>query len=170
MKIPLLFVLLTALVLANPVFAAPPSDKSIEQLLEASKAGKMMDSVWAQMDGFMKQTMKSATKGQSLSADEQAILDKQQEKIVAIMKEELSWSKLKPGFVKIYQDTFTQEEVDGLIAFYQSPAGKALVEKQPELMKNSMLMMQQKMGPLMQKIQAMAQETAKEMADAKAKK
>lgn len=170
MKIPLCFVLLTALVLANPVFAAPPSDKSIEQLLEASKAGKMMDSVWTEMDGFMKQTMKSATKGQKLSSDDQAILDKQQEKIVALMKDELSWAKLKPGFVKIYQDTFTQEEVDGLIAFYQSPAGKALVEKQPELMRNTMLMMQERMGPLMQKIQAMAQETAKEMSNAKAQK
>jgi len=150
--------------------AAPPSDASINQLLDLSKTGKLMDSAFAQMDGMMKATMKQVTKGKSLNADEQAIIDKQQTKMVAIMKEEFSWDKMKDSFVQIYQKTFTQEEVDGLIAFYQSPVGQAFVDKQPELMKNTMSVMQEHMGPMIQKIQEMSKETAKELKAAKADK
>jgi uncharacterized protein len=149
--------------------AAPPSDASINQLLELSKAGALMDSVWAQMDGFMKNSMQQVTKGKPLSAEEQAIMDKQQTKMIAIMKDELSWAKIKDGFVQVYRETFTQEEVDGIIAFYKSSAGQAFVDKQPALMKNTMTLMQQRMGPIMQKIQQMTAETAKELKAAKAK-
>jgi hypothetical protein len=128
-----------------------------------------MDSVWAQMDGLMKASMKQVTKGKPLSADAQAIMDKQQAKMIAIMKDELSWDKLKVSFVQVYRETFSQEEIDGIIAFYQSPAGQAFIDKQPELMKNTMAVMQQHMGPMMQKIQAMAEETGREMAAAKLK-
>lgn len=149
--------------------AAPPSDASINQLLELSKAGALMDSVWAQMDGFMKTSMQQVTKGKPLSADEQVIMDKQQTKMIAIMKDELSWAKIKGGFVQVYRETFTQEEVDGIIAFYKSPTGQAFIDKQPALMKNTMTLMQQRMGPIMQKIQQMTAETAKELKAAKAK-
>jgi hypothetical protein len=89
--------------------------------------------------------------------------------MMTIMKEELSWDKLKDGFIQVYRDTFTQEEMDGIIAFYKSPAGQAFVDKQPALMKNTMALMQQRMGPMMQKIQQMTEETAKEIKAAKAK-
>jgi len=159
-----------ALAFSTPTQAAPPTDASINQLLELSKAGKLMDSVWAQMDGFMKTSLQQVTKGKPVSADEQAIMDKQQAKMIAIMQDELSWAKIKDGFVQVYRETFTQEEIDGIIAFYQSPAGQAFIDKQPALMKNTMALMQQRMGPIMQKIQQMTEETAKEMKAAKAKK
>ena len=163
-------VLVAALTFSISTQAAPPSDESINQLLELSKAGKLMDSVWAQMDGIMKASLKQVTKGKPVSADEQAIMDKQQAKIMAIMKDELSWDKLKDGFIKAYRDTFSQEEIDGIIGFYKSPAGQAFVDKQPVLMKNTMALMQQRMGPLMKKIQEMSEETAKEIQAAKAEK
>jgi len=157
-----------ALAFSTPTQAAPPSDESINQLLELSKAGKLMDSVWAQMDGLIKSSEQQVTKGKPLNADEQAIMDKQQAKMIAIMKDELSWDKLKDGFVRVYRETFSQEEIDGIIAFYKSPAGQAFIDKQPALMKNTMALMQQRMGPVMQKIQQMTEETAKELKAAKA--
>lgn len=170
MKILSTLLIAAALAFSTPTQAAPPSDASINQLLELSKAGQLMDSVWAQMDGLMKSSMQQVTKGKPLSAAEQAIMDKQQAKMMAIMKDELSWAKIKDGFVQVYRETFTQEEMDGIIAFYKSPAGQAFVDKQPALMKNTMALMQQRMGPIMQKIQQMTEETAKEIKAAKAKK
>jgi hypothetical protein len=169
MKILPAVLLVAALAFTTSIQAAPSSDESINQFLELSKAGKLLDSVWAQMDGLMKSSMQQVTKGKPLSADEQAIMDRQQTKMMTIMKEELSWDKLKDGFIQVYRDTFTQEEMDGIIAFYKSPAGQAFVDKQPALMKNTMALMQQRMGPMMQKIQQMTEETAKEIKAAKAK-
>jgi hypothetical protein len=163
MKILSTLLLAGALTFCNSVQAAPPTDDSINQLLELSKAEKLMDSVWAQLDSVMKSSMQQVTKGRPLSADEQTIMDKQQAKMIAIMKDELNWDKLKDGFVQVYRETFTQEEIDGIIAFYKSPAGQAFIDKQPELLKNSMALMQQRMGPMMQKIQQMTEETAREL-------
>jgi len=163
MKILYASLLALILVFATSVQAAPPTQQSVEKLLELSQAGKLMDSAFSQMDNLTKASMKQVMKGQPVSAADQAILDKQQTKILAIVKEELSWDKLKPDFIQVYQQTYTQEEVDGLIAFYQSPAGQAFVAKQPELMKNTMTVMQGRMGPMMEKIQKMSTETAHEI-------
>ena len=46
--------LVAALTFSASIQAAPPSDQSVEKLLELTQAGKMMDSAFAQMDGLMK--------------------------------------------------------------------------------------------------------------------
>lgn len=75
-----------------------------------------------------------------------------------MMAQELSWDNLKDGYIALYADTFTEEEMKGIIAFYKSPAGQAFVAKQPELMKRSMELSQKMMMRLMPKIQAMCKE------------
>jgi hypothetical protein len=62
-------------------------------------------------------------------------------------------------FVEVYQSAMTQEEVDGIVAFYRTPAGKAMVEKMPALMSASGQRMQQQLGPALEKIKQIQQET-----------
>lgn len=157
--------LVLALTLFTPVSvqAAPPSKESVQQLLKLMNADHLMKSAFDQMDVMMKSSLKQSTAGESLDAKQQAILAKQQTKMMAMIKEEFSWNRIQDSFVQIYRDTYSQKEVDGLIAFYQSPIGRAFVEKQPELMKHTMTMMQQRMGPVMQKIQQMTKETEQEL-------
>jgi uncharacterized protein len=69
---------------------------------------------------------------------------------------------LRPLYVQVYQETFTQEEIDGLIAFYESPTGIAFVEKMPVVMQKSMSMMQSRMAPMMEKVRAVMKQTAEE--------
>ena len=52
------------------------------------------------------------------------------------------------GFiVQTYQHVFTQEEVDGLIAFYRSPVGRAWVAKMPQANQRLMELVQQQVMP-----------------------
>ena len=162
-KIPSTLLLLAVLTFSLSTPAAPPSDQSINQLLQLTKVDKHMDSVLTQMEGAMKASLQQATKGKPLSAEEQAVLDRQQAKMAGIMKEELSWDKVKDQYVQAYREMFSQEEIDGLIAFYQTPAGQSLVSKQPELAKRTMAILQQRMAPVMQRIQKMSEETALEL-------
>jgi hypothetical protein len=168
MKIPSTLLLLAVLAFCLSTQAAPPSDQSINQLLQLTKVDKQMDSVLAQMEGAMKASLQRLTQGKPLSVDEQAMLDKQQAKMSAILKEEFSWDKVKNQYVQAYREMFTQEEIDGLIAFYRTPVGQSFVSKQPELMKRTMTIMQQRMTPMMQRIQKMSEETALELKKAKA--
>jgi hypothetical protein len=75
----------------------------------------------------------------------------------------LDWNKLEPMYVRIYQKTFTQQEVDGMIVFYKTPAGRAVMSKMPAAMQNTMNEMQQMMGPVVQKMQRMQQDVIAEI-------
>jgi hypothetical protein len=51
--------------------------------------------------------------------------------------EALSWNKLKADYITLYADRYTEEQMKSIIAFFKTPAGKAFVEKQPELIAES---------------------------------
>jgi uncharacterized protein len=148
---------------SSPTPAAPPSEASIKQLLEVAQSHKLVDSVMSQMDNLMEQTIAQATKGQQVSAKVQKDIDRRRAEVAGIMKELLDWKKLEPMYVRIYQKTFTQPEVDGMIAFYKSPAGQAVITKMPSAMQTTMDEMQGTMGPVMQKMQQMQQDVVAEI-------
>ena len=147
-----------------------PTEASIKQLLEVAQAHKLVDSVIAQMDSLMQQTIAQATKGQQISAKVQKDIDQRRTEMLAMMKDLLDWKKLEPMYVRIYQKTFSQQEVDGMITFYKTPAGQAVISKMPAAMQNSIDEMQQMMGPVMQRMQQIQQDVVAEMkAEAKNK-
>ena len=146
--------------------AAPsnaPTEASIKQLLEVAQAHKLIDSVMAQMENLMQQSIAQATRGQQIPAKVQKDIDQRRADLVAMMKQLLDWKKLEPMYLRIYQKTFTQQEVDGMIAFYKTPAGQAVMSKMPAAMQNTIDEMQAMMGPVMQKMQQMQQDVVAEM-------
>jgi hypothetical protein len=73
-------------------------------------------------------------------------------------------------YVRVYQKSFSQEEVDGMIAFYKTPTGQALLNKMPLVMQNTMTEMQQMIQPMMKRVQQMQQEIVAEIQAKKDKK
>ena len=149
------------------VHSAPPSPDSIEALLAATRAEKLVDTMLANVDQVMRQSMAAGVQGQQFSAEQQRVIDGARAKFVQVLREELTWDKLRPLYVQIYQETFTQEEIDGLIAFYNSPAGVAFVEKMPVVMQKSMSITQSRLGPMMEKMKAAMQQAIAEARAAK---
>jgi uncharacterized protein len=146
-------------------FAAdgPPSEASVKQLLEVSQVHKILDNTMAQMDGFMKQALQQATQGQSLTPQIKTDIEKRQAEMMSIFKDVFDWHKLEPMYVRVYQKSFTQSEIDNLIAMYKTPGGQALLNKMPVVMQNTMTEMQQLMRPMFDKIQRMQKEVASEI-------
>lgn len=101
-----------------------------------------------------------ATQFQSMAGDrkEQAIA--MQQKVMDLIAGEMSWDKIKADYVGIYAETFTADELKGIIDFYKTPVGKKFIEKQPEMMEKSMRITQKQMMILMPKIQALTMEAA----------
>lgn len=60
-------------------------------------------------------------------------------KTMELMNKELNWDKLKDQFINLYAESFSAEELEALIKFYDSPAGAKLVDKQPEVQQKAML-------------------------------
>jgi len=132
--------------------AQAPSDASIDRLLTLMNAQSNVTNMQAAMDR-MGQTMLQQS-GVPATAQAQASHDR----VMAIVREEMSWEKFKPKIMQVYRDTFTQEEIDGLIAFYESPAGRAYIAKVPVVAAKTMELAQQQMQLLLPKIKAAAEE------------
>jgi len=159
-----LCVFLAAPVLAND---APPSDESIQALLDLTDAKQLIAGVQTQllatMEGTMQQSIQQALKGRALTPRQQAIVDATKAKMVAILDDMLSWDKLQPMYFRLYRQSFTQDDVDGITAFYRTPPGQAMLTKMPLLMRNMMGEMQSMYQPVQQRIMEVAQDAARQL-------
>jgi hypothetical protein len=117
--------------------AKEPSADSLEKLLKASEVQKttldQMDKVGKAVDAMINE----AVSKQKLTPAQLVELKKRlpdfAKSLKKIITEEMGWAKVKENYANIYASHFTQEEVDGLIAFYQSTAGKAFLKKMPKV-------------------------------------
>lgn len=156
MKYAIVFALLAA-----PFLHADDSTKLIkaELLLTAmhveQQQKEMMDQMTQMVIGQVKQQMQ---KQGSVSDAEMAKMEERQKHLFALVAETTSWKHMKPVFVRAYADTFTETELDGIIAFYATPAGKAMITKQPSLNTKIMGTVQEQMQDLMPKIEAIMKE------------
>lgn len=146
-----------------PAASNPPSEASIKELLQVTQVRKLVDSMMSQMDTLLLQTVAQATQGQAIPPKIQKEIDQQRAEMMGLMKDLLAWEKLEPLYVRVYQKTFTQQELDAMLAFYKTPAGAAMIAKMPAVMQNTMEEMQGLMGPVMEKMQRMQKDVAAQM-------
>jgi uncharacterized protein len=146
---------------ANAAYAADDklaSEESVRKLLEVTESRKMLENVWQHVEASMDMTMRQLLGDQKLTAAQQKQMEEVRTKVVAIMREELSWEFLESMMMEVYTKTFTQDEVDGMLAFYASPAGRSVITKMPIAMQHSMEVMQQRMTTMIPKLQQMQKE------------
>ena len=141
-----------------------PSEASIKELLELTQQSrKLSDSVTAQMNQLMTSAIEQVTKGEKLPPNAQKMVDQDKSEIAKMMHDTLDYDKVLPMNVRIYQKSFSQAEVDGLIAFYKTPAGQALISKMPVVVENTFAEMRTMVTPMTQRIQQMQQSLMVEM-------
>ena len=161
----LFFALLVLAALSSPAFAAPPppNEDSIRRLLEVTEARKLLDAMMAQIDTLMRRNMEQALRGRQLTPEQEAIIARMRGRMADAFREEMTWEKLEPLYVRVYRDSFTQDEVDGMLAFYRTDAGRALIVKMPAVVQTTMGEMQQRMQPLIVKMRTIEEEALAEL-------
>jgi len=142
--------------------AAPASPASVEQLLTLTRADQVIDIMYAGLEQNMRQGMNAVVGNRPLTPEQQQLLQSMPAKLSQVMRQELSWNVLKPLMLSAYAETFDQEEIDGLIAFYQSPIGQRFAAKQGPLAQRSAAATQQLMMSVLPKIQATMEGAMKE--------
>jgi hypothetical protein len=158
-------VLLACLLLAGPAVAndAPASDESIQELLVITDAHKLIDTMNLQVQAMVRTSSKQATQGQTMTPAKQAVLDRMQAKMEAALNEMLNWDSLQAMYLRTYRASFTQDELDGMMAFYRTPAGIAMIKKMPLVMQNVMGEMQSVMKPMQVKMREIQRETMQDL-------
>jgi uncharacterized protein len=143
-----------------------PSEQSLKELFAAMQTRNMLDTVLAQTNETALTAISRATEGRSLTDEQKRILSEGQTRVSALVREQLAWTKIEPAIMSAYRDTFTQQEIDGMLRFYRSPAGQAMVAKMPEVMHKMMQQIQTQMQILGPKVAEMQRETAAELQSA----
>ena len=134
---------------AGAAFADEASKKAkIDEIFQITKVDRMVTQITDQMQSMQLAQIAKMDKAAQPKAEEA------QKKIMQIIAERMSWDRLKPRFSKLYEETFTEEELDGTLAFYKSPAGRALLEKMPALMQRSMAVAQEMMADVQPEIES----------------
>jgi uncharacterized protein len=152
---------LVAIVFACSLLCAPAAvadeaskNAKIEELLKLTNGEKMMGQVFDQIKSLELAQMNKM----DIPPQNRERVQQMQQRVLQLLQDSLSWDKLKPMVMKIYADTFSEEEIDGILNFYRSAAGQAMLEKMPALMQRSMAMAQQMMNDVMPQIQKMIDE------------
>jgi hypothetical protein len=131
----------TLLWCASPARADETSKSAkAEELLQLTQGDQMVKMMEPMMKGM------AAQMNNDMPAEQRAKVGEMQVKMMALVAARLS--KARPALVKVYTDTYTEEEIDGILAFYKSPVGKAFLQKMPEVMQRSMPVMMQMIGDL----------------------
>lgn len=162
-----LSLLVSTLLLGTSAFAAPPSNESISQLLVATRMERSVSVAQQSLDQAVRNSIIQGLQGKTLTPQGQKVIDTFTADASTIIRKEINWADLKSAYIKLYAETFTQEEVDGLLAFYRSPAGVALLEKMPLVTQKSTAITQQRIGPLVEKLKASMAKTVQDAKTAK---
>ncbi len=134
---------------ASPILADEATKAAkIDQMMELTHYDRMMKQTLEQMKNMQLEQFKKLATPEARAESEEV-----QQKTMALLADRLSYEKVKPLFLKLYMDVFTEEEIDGIVGFYKSPAGKAMLEKTPQLMQRLMPMMQKLVSDLQPDLQ-----------------
>jgi uncharacterized protein len=172
--LPRLLIAVWLMLSAATALAAPPSDADIERLLKASRAESMLSAILPQMEEMQRQQFEQITAGKDLTPEQKADVERIQARTNEIVRKTLAWDQMRPLYVEVYKKTFTSEDVKSISKFYESPAGKNLLDKKspagknlldktPALMQNLMGAIQQKIIPMIEELQTELKESTREM-------
>ena len=137
MKKVFLFSILTVVFTMSSVAQDKTSD--LKKLFGLMKSEKMIEEMLNNMVPMLKQQANEAIKG----SNSQEKLDKYVDFIKEGLKE-LTSELINKDMVNIYDKNFTHEDIQDLIKFYESPTGKKMIEKTPEITKEVMNLMMSK--------------------------
>lgn len=156
----IIMLMMAFLAFVTVAIAADPADTTknkelAEKLMDTMRISQTMTRSLDMMKKMQMDMMSKRLKGKDLQNMEEF-----NRSMMELVSRELSWENLKVPFINIYAESFTTEELDAMIKFYESPIGKKLLDKQPELQQKAMQLVQSIMMRLMPEMEKMAKDFA----------
>jgi hypothetical protein len=135
-----------------------------EQLFMLLHMDTMMDKLLSGVKKQVQQITESMPGAAQATPEQKKQIVDFQQRVMDTVNGKIGWKALEPDFINLYATTYTEEELDGIVAFYKSPVGQRMIEKTPELTTKSTQITQQKMSELQPVLNQMVQDFMKQMA------
>ncbi len=127
--------------------------QKIEKILDLTQGSAAVKGLVEQVRGMLQQ-IQPAPSAKQADKREDAL-----KKIEKLVTDRLK--KVRPELARIYSEAFSDPEIDGLLAFYESPAGRAAIEKLPAVNQRVAGMVQTQIDALGQEIDKIAEDALK---------
>ena len=176
MRAGLLGAALLALALCGGAQAAEAKAKpeDVARLMQLMQVDRMFAGMREQIGEGMAQSALAAAGGQ-LGEPQKAILQKYMDRMAELMFSDQSVAQVSGIISKVYTDQLSAREVKDIIAFYESPSGRSMMRKMPQITQQSMQLslewvrsMEPQMQALAGQMQAELQQSLAEQAPASA--
>jgi len=126
--------------------------KLATRLMELVETGKMLEEYFATFKKAQLEMFGAVGKEAGLPPGEIAKLESFQNEVEALIRSEISVDMIVKEAIPIYASLFSDEELRGMIAFFESPVGRAWVQKTPEISTRMAEIVQTRMSAVVPKI------------------
>lgn len=134
-----------------------------DDLLQKMRFEEMIEKTIAAQQAAMAKSM-GGMLGKDMPEDQRQRMVEFQTKVMTAMFEEMDLPGMRKDLAAVYADTFSSAELRAQSDFYSTPAGRAMIDKQPVIQEKMTQIMMPRMMKAMPRIQAMTQEFSKEEA------
>ncbi len=142
--------------LCLPVLADQASKEAkVEELFKLMRLERALNQTMEIVMGQMKASAMQRLLGLNMPGELQQEVELLQREMGTVLDRHMGWNAIKADYLQIYGEAFSEEELDAILAFYRTPAGQALVERQPQMMERSAVVVQRKMEQATPEVQAM---------------
>src|SRR5215831_2468152 len=128
-------------------FAAGAQESSKEAKINRLLSITANDAMFKQSFDQMEKTLVPPQAVQGQTPEQRARAQEQQTKALNVIKTLFTGKDFRRTLVQAYNEAFSEQEIDGILAFYESPAGRAMTQKLPQIMMKVMVSTQAQMRP-----------------------
>lgn len=143
------------LILLLPLAAlADEKNELAREIIELTRVKQIIE----QLKGQVKQIEHQLLGQFEIPEGKKEIFVDYQNKLNDKVFEIMSYDEMEKEYLDLFTSTYTTAELKGLVAFYKSPVGKSMIEKQPQIIEKAMMMSQRRMQVLIPELQKISAE------------
>jgi hypothetical protein len=147
---------------ASPEATASHRAKA-KQLIEMLRTEKAVQQNSDNLVGQVKEVGTKVTPA-NLTPEQKAKIDAFEKSATDAIEAQVGWKVLEPTFVDIYVNTFTEDQLNDIIAFYKTPAGIAFLDKTPTINEQGGKLERDRMTALTTQLRALLADLQKSLA------
>ena len=127
----------------------------VDEIFEIIKLDSQLNTIFTQLKEMQKKNLFDRLKGnKELQADSEKLMTE----IFEFFEKEFTQGTYLNNCKKSYAEVFTEKELEGMVQFYKSEAGQALLKKVPEMLQKVMVMVEEMAKDLQPKIERIIEE------------
>lgn len=143
---------------ASAAPATPATLADAEAMLQAMRFDEMMAKMAAQQKEAMRPIFEQQASRMRIPEDQREKFAELQAKIMDETLGVMAGTEMREAIAQLYSEVFSKEELAAMSSFHSTPAGQALIDKQPLVQQRMMEIMMRRMSEIGPRMQALTEQ------------